>query len=123
MSHEIMNGMFPLKESLTYYSRFPFKSQNVHSVAYGTETLNFIGPKIWSLLPSEIKATKPDKCLYKSCKKYVVGLGLINLMWNIVFVYEESFSNFVTYRSFNFNFNFGLFVNYLYGFFIVVGVN
>ena len=52
MSPEIMNKVFPLKEALNYCSRFPFKSRNVRTVAYGTETLNFMGPKIWSLVPN-----------------------------------------------------------------------
>ena len=54
MSPEIMNKVFPLKEALNYCSRFPFKSRNVRTVAYGTETLNFMGPKIWSLVPNEL---------------------------------------------------------------------
>ena len=45
ISPTVMNKVFPLKESLNYCTRFPFKSQNVHTVAYGTETLNYMGPK------------------------------------------------------------------------------
>ena len=90
ISPKIMNEVFPLKESLNYYTRFPFKSRNVHTVAYGTETLNYMGPKLWSLVPNElrgvksltefkrkIKLWKPDKCPCRICKTYVAGLGFI----------------------------------------------
>ena len=35
---EIMNEVFPLKETLAYSTKFPFKSRNVRTVAYGTNT-------------------------------------------------------------------------------------
>ena len=90
ISPKIMNKVFPLKESLNYCTRFPFKSRNVHTVAYGTETLNYMGPKLWSLVPNElrevksltefkrkIKLWKPNKCPCRICKTYVAGLGFI----------------------------------------------
>ena len=86
-----MNKVFPLKESRNYCTRFPFKSQNVHTVAYGTETLNYMGPKLWSLIPKElrevqsliefkkkIKLWKPDNCPCRICKIYIAGLGFID---------------------------------------------
>ena len=92
LSPKIMNEVFPLKESFTYCSKFPFKSRNVHTVAYGTETLNFMGPKIWSLVPIELKEVKsltefkrkiklwkPDKCPCRICKTYIAELGFINV--------------------------------------------
>ena len=42
---KIMNEIFQLKENSNYCSKFPFKSENVRRVAYGTETLSFLGPK------------------------------------------------------------------------------
>ena len=92
ISPEIMNEVFPLKETLQYCTRFPFKSQNVRTVAYGTETLNFLGPKIWSLVPKEIKEIesliefkrkikfwKPEQCPCRICKTYVANLGFTNV--------------------------------------------
>ena len=91
ISPTIMNKVFPLKESRNYCTRFPFKSQNVHTVAYGTETLNYMGPKLWSLIPKElrevqsliefkkkIKLWKPDNCPCRICKIYIAGLGFID---------------------------------------------
>ena len=96
MSPEIMNKVFPLKEALNYCSRFPFKSRNVRTVAYGTETLNFMGPKIWSLVPNELKEIAtlsefkrkikiwiPQNCPCRICKTYVAGLCLINVDHNV----------------------------------------
>ena len=57
-SPKIMNEIFQLKENSIYCSKFPFKSRNVRTVAYGTETLSYLGPKIWSLIPDTIKAAK-----------------------------------------------------------------
>ena len=96
MPPEIMNKVFPLKEALNYCSRFPFKSRNVRTVAYGTETLNFMGPKIWSLVPNELKEIAtlsefkreikiwiPQNCPCRMCKTYVAGLGHINVDHNV----------------------------------------
>ena len=49
-----------------------FRSYNVKTVLYGTETLSYLGPKIWNLVPSNIRdcATEPifrqkiKKCSY-----------------------------------------------------------
>ena len=89
---EIMNEVFQLKENLQYCSKFPFKSQNVRTVTYGTETLRFLGPKIWSIIPSNfkeikslaefknsIKSWKPDQCPCRICKTYVSELGFVSV--------------------------------------------
>ena len=62
-----------------------FKTFNVRSVRYGTETVHFRGPQIWSLVPdnikklntsefkSEIRKWKPVGCnMQNLCKKYWV---------------------------------------------------
>ena len=90
ISPEIMNEVFQLKECTNYSSRFPFKSHNVKTVAYGTETLSFLGPKIWSIvqealkgIPSlkefkkQIKLWRPDNCPCRICKTFVAGVGFV----------------------------------------------
>ena len=52
LSPEIMSHVFPLKESLKNI----FKSGNVHTVAYGTQSLVNLGPKIWAIVPDDIKS-------------------------------------------------------------------
>ena len=91
ISPRILKDVFPLKESSIYCSKFPFKTRNVRTVAYGTETLGFLGPKIWAIVPEElknakslrdfknkIKVWKPDGCPCRLCKTYVAGVGFIN---------------------------------------------
>ena len=88
---EIMKEIFSLKESPRYDSRFPFNSNNIHTEKYGKETLTFLGPKIWSLVPNEIKKSKSilefkkliktwntDKCPCRLCKNFVADLGFVN---------------------------------------------
>ena len=57
LSPEIMKDILPLKEKNNYCTNFPFKTRNVHTVTYGTETISYLGPKIWSLIPDHIKTS------------------------------------------------------------------
>ena len=90
LSPEIMKEVFPLKSSLKYNSRYIFESRNVHTVHNGTETLSFLGPKIWMIVPIDIKQAntltefkrkirrwKPVNCPCRLCKIYVPGVGFI----------------------------------------------
>ena len=68
-----------------------FRSYNVKTVLYGTETLSYLGPKIWNLVPfdirdcvteqisrQKIKKWKPDRCPCRLCQIYSPNLGFIN---------------------------------------------
>ena len=68
-----------------------FRSYNVKTVLYGTETLSYVGPKIWNLVPSnirdcaaepifrqKIKKWKPDRCPCRLCKVFISNLGFID---------------------------------------------
>ena len=92
LSPEIMNQVFPLNDVLLHCSRFLFKTRNVKTVSYGMETLGFMGPKIWALVPGEIKKVKslaefkrnikqwkPVKCPCRICQTYVAGVGFIEI--------------------------------------------
>ena len=50
-----MKEVLPLKEANSYCSRFPFKTRNLHAVTYGTETLSSLAPKLWEIIPNDIK--------------------------------------------------------------------
>ena len=67
-----------------------FRSYNVKTVLYGTETLSYLGPKIWNLVPSDIRdcATEPifrqkikkwklDTCPCRLCKVCIPNLGFM----------------------------------------------
>ena len=68
-----------------------FRSYNVKTALYGTETLSYLGPNIWNLVPSDIrgcatepifhqkiKIWKPDRYPCRLCEVYIPDLGFIN---------------------------------------------
>ena len=68
-----------------------WESYNVRTVSYGTETIRYRGPKIWELVPTEIKESaslgefktkikkwKPIGCTCRLCKSYIYNLGYID---------------------------------------------
>ena len=67
-------------------------SYKIKTVRYGTETITYLGPKIWSIIPDEIRESasletfrqkiklwKPNSCPCRICKKYIANVGFINL--------------------------------------------
>ena len=67
-------------------------SYKIKTVRYGTETITYLGPKIWSIIPDEIRESaslesfrqkiklwKPDSCPCRICKKYTANVGFVNL--------------------------------------------
>ena len=65
---------------------------NVRSVFHGSESISYLGPKIWDIVPLElkeltilvafkedIKEWKPENCQCRLCKKYVSNLGFITV--------------------------------------------
>ena len=87
---ELLKDVFKLKDENRYCSKLPFETSNVKTVTYGTQTLSYIGPKIWSLIPSDIKDTNTlnefkykiknwrlEKCPCRLCKTYITNLGFI----------------------------------------------
>ncbi len=88
---EIDRLTFPTKPDVKYPWENIFKTFNVRTVSWGTETLSHLGPKIWSLIPLEfkklkylkfkekIRSWKPEKCPCRLCKFYLAGVGFINI--------------------------------------------
>ena len=67
-----------------------FSSRQVHSVYHGTESLSFLGPKIWELVPedtkqsesleifkNEIKKWVPSICPSRLCRIYLQNIGFL----------------------------------------------
>ena len=90
-SPDIMSIVFPVKENIKYCSKNKFLTRNVRTVNYGTETLAHLGPKIWAIIPDDIKDEKsvnsfktriknwrPLTCPCKLCKTYISGVGYID---------------------------------------------
>ena len=79
---DIIESPYPLRNELR------FKSPNIRTVRYGTETAAFVGFRIWSYMPSELKESaslnkfrskiktwKPENCPCKLCKIYLQRIG------------------------------------------------
>ena len=91
LSPKIMDFILPLKTETTYVGENVFKTSNVKTVTWGTETLGHIGPQIWSIVPNDMKTFslskftkkirkwKTDKCPCRLCKIYVRGLGFVTV--------------------------------------------
>ena len=93
MSPEIVSEIFAKKESHPYSLRENpfFYAPKINSVYNGTESISFLGPKIWEIVPrsirgiqslekfkSEIKKWIPQNCPCRLCKTYISGVGFID---------------------------------------------
>ena len=69
-----------------------FEERKVKSAYYGAETMSYIGPEMWELVPSNIndsenlsifksniKSWKPENCPCRLCRLYIAGIWLIEL--------------------------------------------
>ena len=63
----------------------------IKTVRYGTETITYLGPKIWSIIPDEIRESasletfrqkiklwKLHSCPCRICKKYIATVGIFH---------------------------------------------
>ena len=91
ISPRIMSDVFQLRKCNYETRNFDeFVSHCVKTVHYGTETVSFLGPKLWKILPQEykdidslqefkrkIKNWVPHNCPCRLCKTYIHQLGFI----------------------------------------------
>ena len=92
MSPEIMQEVFHVNEQGQYFLRNPtdFVIPTIKTVNYGSESVRFLGPKIWEMLPDNfknkdsvesfkmaIKEWKPDSCPCRLCKTYVQNIDYL----------------------------------------------
>ena len=92
LSPEIMKEVFPFNENTSYNTRNKrkFHSRAIKSVVFGSEMLSHLAPKIWELVPVEIKNVesvasfnraikkwKPINCPCRLCRTYVSEAGLV----------------------------------------------
>ena len=88
-----MKDIFVLKDNCKYNTREIFVTNNIRTEHYGKESLSYLGPKIWRLIPNDIKAItslkmfkqkirkwKPDKCPCKLCRIYIAGVGYVDYL-------------------------------------------
>ena len=91
ISPQIMRLVFPTRPNIRYPWENIFQTFNVRTVAWGTETLSHLGPRIWSIIPlslkklsfskfkKKIRLWKPEGCPCRLCKFYLPGVGFINV--------------------------------------------
>ena len=91
LSPAIMGDIIKLNRPPTYNlrTRQELYSRNPKTMRYGTETISFLGPKIWAIVPQNIKNCtflssfkinirkwKPD-CSCRLCKCFLKHVGFI----------------------------------------------
>ena len=87
-----MHEIFKLKDQPQYNLRYNslFSRSLVKSVYKGTESLSFLGPKIWDILPDTskdlpnlnsfkvaLKKWRPVNCPCRICKVYIANVGFV----------------------------------------------
>ena len=92
ISPDIMKNVFPLNTSSTYdiRNREIFYTRPVKSVYHGTESLSYLAPEIWELVPESIKSAeslsvfkirikkwKPENCPCRLCRSYIPQVGFV----------------------------------------------
>ena len=89
---DLMKDVFPLNDDSGYSTRNKrtFKSRHVKTVRYGTDSLAYLAPKTWELVPNEMKnlesliafktAIKKWKTTNRPCrlyKNYIPQVGFV----------------------------------------------
>ena len=73
LSPDILREIFVPKISLYNLRRNnTFERPQVHSVYHGTELLSFLGPKIWDLVPLELKQLESLEVFKLKIKKWIL---------------------------------------------------
>ena len=87
-----MQEVFHVNKQERYFLRnqTDFLIPSIKTVNYGSESVRFLGPKVWEMLPENlknkesvesfkmaIKEWKPDMCLCRLCKTYVQNVGYL----------------------------------------------
>ena len=65
-----------------------FRIRSVKSVHHGSESISYLGPKIWEIFPAKVKGANslnsfkieirkwvPQSCPCRLCKQYISGVG------------------------------------------------
>ena len=92
LSPSLLSDIFPVSQNpYELRNKNICKTENIHTVFYGSETVSFRGPRTWALIPDniknsnnlnefkpKIKSWKPEGCACRICKVYVQNLGFIS---------------------------------------------
>ena len=92
VSKGIMNDLFAFNSrNIVVRSKNDFTIPKINTVYKGEDSIRYLGPKIWNLIPTNLKHIKslakfkeeirkwiPKDCPCRLCKEYIQGLGYIN---------------------------------------------
>ena len=87
----IMNSIFEIKNiEYNLRNKNNFKSRRINSVRYGIDSFTYLGPKIWNIVPEDIKKSEslnvfetkikkciPENCPCRFCGPFIQNLGYI----------------------------------------------
>ena len=91
LSPDIMQYIFEIKRNYYNTRNAPaFSLRNIKTVRYGLQTISYMAPKLWDLVPKEmkqvttlnefktkIKIWKLGNCPYRPCRAYLPQIGFI----------------------------------------------
>ena len=92
ISPKIVNNIFKIKPIGYYNLRTvsQFTNPQIHTTHYGSESLGYLGPKLWEMIPTSIRELQslhafkraikkwvPESCPCHLCKNYIKNLGYI----------------------------------------------
>ena len=70
----IMNSIFEIKNiESNLRNKNNFKSRRIDSVRCGIDSLTYLGPKIWNIVPEDIKKSKSLNFFKTKIKKWIQG--------------------------------------------------
>ena len=86
-----MNKVFHINEPIYEYdlrNNSDFAARRIKTVRYGSESLSYLGPRLWNILPDEYKKIQsgkdfktkirswvPENCSCRLCKIYIQHVG------------------------------------------------
>ena len=90
LAPEIMKKVFEIQNPAYNFrsEAIHFKRENVKTTHYGIQLVRYLGPKIWDMVPNNIKnrsslhkfensikSWKPNECPCRLCKKYIAQIS------------------------------------------------
>ena len=91
ISPKIMEDVFKVSERIyNLRSDVSFTTNNISTMNYGQQSISYLAPRIWNLVPKDIKESAnvaifkskikrwvPNKCPCRLCQRYIPNLGFI----------------------------------------------
>ena len=72
-SPPILNDIFvPVSRPYNFRRNDTLQRRRVNSVRHGTESVSFLGPKLWDLIPRDIKISQSLSIFKRKIKKWVL---------------------------------------------------